>query len=239
MAQDAKSAGQRVDELSEQISEVQSDVRHAENERALQDAAANERMALDDLEAHLEEALEIRAAQVLLDIVEEEHESAVKPAALERARDWFDRFTRGDFELSFEQGDDGAWRFGAVDRRPGAGGLHLSLSELSTGTRAQLLVAARLAFALEAEASGGDEKRPVEPLPFVLDEALTTSDNERFAQVASAIFDVIERTGRQFIYLSARAEDAELWRDVAAELGAVVTSVSIENTVPARAPTGA
>src|SRR5690606_36980356 len=196
--------------------------------RALEEASADAQRARDDLEAHLDEALEASAARTLLDVVEEEHESAVRPAALERARSWFSRFTHDDFELVLEQAADGEWRFGAVDKRAGAGGSRLAASELSTGTRAQLLLAARLAFALDAERSYSTEAMPVEPLPFFLDEALTTSDPERFSQVANAIFDVSEETGRQFIYLSARDEDAELWRDVAAERGANVTAVSLQ-----------
>ncbi len=213
--------------LNKEIIEVEQATRAAEADRRVEASAAMARQARDDLELHLSEALEIRAAHSLLDVVEAEHESAVKPAALERARSWFERFTHGDFELTFERDDRGAWRFGAVDRRAGAGGLRLRLSELSTGTRAQLLLSARLAFALEAEARGDTDGSPVEPLPFFLDEALTTSDQERFFQVANAVLDVAEETGRQFVYLSARQEDADLWRDVAAERGADLKVVTL------------
>jgi len=73
-------------------------------------------------------------------------------------------------------------------------------------------LASRLAFALEAEKDGAS-------LPFFLDEALTTSDERRFRQVASAILTVARDDGRQFVYLSAREDDARLWRKAAAELG--------------------
>ncbi len=227
----ASAADAEVQRLTEKINRVEAEVQLAEGKRALEEASADAQRARDDLEAHLDEALEASAARTLLDVVEEEHESAVRPAALERARSWFSRFTHDDFELVFEQDADGEWRFGAVDKRAGAGGSRLAASELSTGTRAQLLLAARLAFALDAERSYSTEAMPVEPLPFFLDEALTTSDPERFSQVANAIFDVSQETGRQFIYLSARDEDAELWRDVAAERGANVTAVSLQGPV--------
>src|SRR5690606_32805647 len=114
---------------------------------------------------------------------------------------------------TFEPSEGGGWRFGAVDRRDGAGGRRLRLEELSTGTKAQLLVSARLAFALTLEDAADGE--PGETLPFVLDEALTTSDPRRFAELAGAVLDVVEASGRQFVYLSARPEDAELWRRAA------------------------
>src|SRR5690606_20666659 len=117
---------------------------------------------------------------------------------------------------TFERAEAGGWRFGAVDLRAGEGGRRLALDQLSTGTRAQLLIAARLAFALTLEAAVADEGEELATLPFVLDEALTTSDPERFAQVAGAVLDIVETAGRQFVYLSARPEDAAMWREAAA-----------------------
>ena len=74
--------------------------------------------------------------------------------------------------------------------------------------------ATMLAYALTLEEAGG--AAALETLPFVLDEALTTSDPSRFAQVAGAVLDIVEASGRQFVYLSARPEDADLWRRAAA-----------------------
>src|SRR5690606_15525420 len=193
---------------------------HASRERELERATAAVRRARDALEAHRRERLEDAAVAFLLDDVEAEHEAVTKPAALERARAWFGRVTHGEFELTFEHREGEGWRFGAVDRRPGAEGRALRLEELSTGTRTQLLVSARLAYALTLEEGGA-----VETLPFVLDEALTTSDPERFKQVASAVLDVVEASGRQFVYLSARPEDATLWRRAAASRPAVPLEV--------------
>jgi chromosome segregation ATPase len=210
---EAERAEAEVKRLSEAIGALKGRLETAGKERALERAAAAARRARDDLEAHREARMEHAAASYLLDDVEGEHEAVAKPAALERAREWFGRVTRGDFELTFERSSAG-WRFGAVDRRDGAADRHLRLEELSTGTRAQLLISARLAFALTAEEAATDET--VETLPFVLDEALTTSDPVRFAQVAAAVLDVVEASGRQFVYLSARPEDAELWRKAAA-----------------------
>lgn len=68
--------------------------------------------------------------------------------------------------------------------------------QLSTGTRAQALLAMRLAAALDAERRAG-----CAPLPLVLDEPLATTDDQRFEAVVSAIFG-LAREGRQLVYLT-------------------------------------
>src|SRR5690606_3450431 len=145
--------------------------------------------------SHRHVALEMAAGEFLLDSVEAEHEVSSRPSALVRAATWFSKFTAGAFELTFETtaGAASSRRLGAIDRVTGN---RLALAELSSGTRAQLLLASRLAFALETEEGGA-------ALPFFLDEALTTSDEQRFKQVAAAVLQVADEDGRQFIYLSA------------------------------------
>lgn len=213
VAIEAKEAAEQRDNLNEAIGALKDKVARAKRERWLESALAKAQRARDELEAHRSARLEQAAAEFLVADVEGEHEAVTKPAALERAKDWFARVTHGDFELTFERDGSGAWRFGAEDRRAGADGRRLRLEELSTGTRAQLLISARLAYAITLEEAGGE---PVERLPFVLDEALTTSDPARFLQVAGAVLDIVKASGRQFVYLSARPEDAELWRRAAA-----------------------
>jgi len=205
----AEQAALRVDELTRDVHRIERDVERAGADHQLQRAAAAVQLATDELQAHRHEASELAAAEFMLDVVEAEHEAEARPAALQRASEWFSRFTAGAFELTFEAATAGGRKLGALDAGTGR---PLPLSELSTGTRAQLLLASRLAFALESEQGGAS-------LPFFLDEALTTSDERRFRQVARAILTVARDDGRQFVYLSARDDDAELWHKAAAELG--------------------
>ena len=81
-----------------------------------------------------------------------------------------------------------------------------ALSELSTGTRMQLLLAVRVAFAAEAE-------RGRAALPLFLDEALTTADPERFRAVADSLRRLSEEDGHQIFYLTAQPEEVRFWRD--------------------------
>ena len=74
----------------------------------------------------------------------------------------------------------------------------------------QLLLAVRLAFAAAAEEGT--------PLPFVLDEVLSSSDPDRFRAVIGCLL-VLVREGRQVFYFTCQPGDAEAWHEVSGEMG--------------------
>ena len=135
-------------------------------DRRLEQAAAEESRARQALEDKREEALLAVATKTLLDDVEQAFEAEHEPAVLRRARDAFANVTARAFDLRLR--GDGS--FVAHDVRQEAA---RELAELSSGTRMQLLLALRLAW-IETQEQGG------ETLPLFLDEALTTSDEDRF-----------------------------------------------------------
>ena len=150
---------------------------------------------------------------------------------LRRARDLFAEVTARAFELQLR--GDGA--FIARDVRQETA---RELAELSSGTRMQLLLAVRLAW-IETQEQGG------ETLPLFLDEALTTSDEERFAVMAQSM----ERLagpgdegaagavrGRQIFYLSARRHEPALWQQATGTRPAVIDLASVRFPPEALAP---
>ena len=139
----------------------------------LEQAAAEESRARQDLEDKRDEASLAVATKTLLDDVERAFEAEHEPAVLRRARDVFADVTARAFDLRLR--GDGS--FVAHDVRQEAA---RELAELSSGTRMQLLLALRLAW-IETQEQGG------EALPLFLDEALTTSDEERFAVMARSL----------------------------------------------------
>ena len=145
----------------------------AGTDRKLEQAAADESRARQDLEDKRDEALLAVATKTLLDDVERAFEAEHEPAVLRRARDVFAEVTAGAFELRLR----GDGTFIAHDVRQETA---RELAELSSGTRMQLLLAVRLAW-IETQEQGG------ETLPLFLDEALTTSDEERFAVMAQSL----------------------------------------------------
>ena len=153
--------------------EIRTRLSDAGADRRLEQAAAEESRARQALEDKREEALLAVATKTLLDDVEQAFEAEHEPAVLRRARDAFANVTARAFDLRLR--GDGS--FVAHDVRQEAA---RELAELSSGTRMQLLLALRLAW-IETQEQGG------ESLPLFLDEALTTSDEDRFAVMARSL----------------------------------------------------
>lgn len=189
----ARARAARADDLVTEIATIRRDVEHARAGTRLTDAVAAECDARARLADRLDDAWLAAAGRVLLDDVEREHAAQARPAVLAAASSWFSRFTRHGWALEMApDGDDfGARETGTGERR--------RLAELSSGTRMQLLLAVRLAFALDAERG--------EALPLFLDEALTTSDPARTEAAVQAL-RVLAEAGRQIVYLTSRPSDA-------------------------------
>ena len=193
----------RAPALWDEIAGVRARVELASKGRALEEARARRQRAEDALHRRFDEAMLAQAGALLLDQVESEHVRTSRPAVFRRAEDWFARFTRHQFELAMGAAGDGTFR-----ARETATGEWRALSELSSGTRMQLLLAVRVAFAIEAE-------KGRTPLPLFLDEALTTADPERFRAVADSLRRFSEEEGRQIFYLTAQPEESRYWADAA------------------------
>lgn len=190
----------QVDDWQRTITAHRTRVEDARKHEKVGEASAAWHAAQAELDRKRNEALHAAAGTFLLATVEEEHERTAKPEVLREAERTFARFTRHAFDLRFGDGTFTAWD--AVLAAP------RSLGELSSATRAHATLAVRVAFARSIE-------RHTAPMPFLLDEALTTSDPERFRAVAEALSDVVRDDRRQLLYLSARMDDAEAWQHAA------------------------
>ncbi|MFH0945773.1 MAG: AAA family ATPase [Planctomycetota bacterium] len=199
--------------IETEITEIRKDVRDAEAGSSLQEARAQATSAREALEDRLDEHLFAEAGKFLVEEVRRQHEQEGRLPVLERAAGLFRSFTRNHFELKFrtEEGPEFlAYDTSAGENRP--------LEKLSSGTRMQLLLAIRLAFQQEIE-------QGVESLPVFLDEALTTSDPERYQAVVEAVRLLASRHGRQFFYLTAQPQEVARWK-VAGEAGPPVVDLS-------------
>ena len=190
----------------------------------LERAAAAESRAEEMLADKREDALLSVATETLLEDVEQAFVAEHEPAVLRRARDIFAQVTARAFELGLRP--DGT--FVARDVRQG---VTRGLGELSSGTRAQLLLALRLAWT-EAQEEGG------EALPLFLDEALTTSDEDRFAVMARSLERIARAEGRprQVFYLSARRHESALWQGATGAEPATIDLAALRFRRPAAAP---
>ena len=187
--------------FTERIAETRGLIQEAERQRSYERALAERQQVAKALQDRVEEALYAEAGRLLLSDAERAYRRESEPPALAHASEWLRRFTHGQFEIHFDGRGEGYAAFDTAAERV------RSLDELSTGTRAQLLLAVRVAFALQAERGGTS-------LPLFLDEALTTSDASRFREVARSL-GALAADGRQLFYLTARGEDARLWQELA------------------------
>lgn len=203
----AEEAASRESELAAEIATIETRIRQASGTGTLEERLAAEEEAREALEAALDARLDAEAALWLLDGVQEEHDRHHSPAVLRQARSWFSAFTHHRYELAVDPRDPSA-AFRALDVESG---VRCRLHELSDGTRAQLWLAARLAFAARAERGS--------PLPLFLDEALTSSDPERFRAVVEGLL-VLSSRGHQVFYLTCDPVDVEHWQALCAQLGA-------------------
>ncbi|MFP6656320.1 MAG: hypothetical protein VCB25_11895, partial [Myxococcota bacterium] len=130
------------DQLREKIGGIRTGVRNAKEGHVLEEAIDKKTAALHSLGERREEALIGLAGEFLIDQVRREHETNQMPRVLARARSRFSVFTDHRYELKVSAEDGGS--FIAVEGQSGQG---LRPEQLSDGTRAQLILAARLAFA--------------------------------------------------------------------------------------------
>ena len=214
---EARASAARRDDWLAQAAAVGERLDAARAGTALEDARARHDAALAALEADYDAAADALVANVLADAVDEATRDEHLPAVFGAAREKLLAITADRVRLAF---DARTATFRAVDVPTGR--TH-ALDELSGGTRLQLLLAVRLAFAEHQERSL--------QLPILLDEALANSDDGRADRVVQSILD-LAAGGRQILYFTAQAEEVARWQRQAAASGAPCTVV----TLPAGAP---
>ncbi|MBD3222844.1 hypothetical protein GF314_16575 [bacterium] len=185
-------------DLDHEIVAIETRLARAESEVAFDRAIEARDAVRDELTELREQVRDVAIRRRLLELVERRHRTVAEPPVLARARGLLREFTHGRHELTLT-GDDHGFR--ALDTRTGQG---LPLTALSDGTRAQLLLAARLAYIAEAERGSR--------VPLFLDESLTAADPARFAAVAGAVLDLVDREERQVFYLTCDPADVMAWQ---------------------------
>ena len=183
------------DDLNRRIAATHT--RHAEvlKRRDLQRLVNELEQQRERLAAELDAQMIAAAGQHLIDEIRSDYRSEHEPALLAAADRWLDSFTGHRYRLLFQDNS-----FFAIDTRSGR---RHGLGELSSGGRAQFMLAVRLAWIEQQE-------RDSEPLPVFMDEVLTTSDADRYRAVVGAVRALLEND-RQLFYLTAQSDDARAW----------------------------
>jgi uncharacterized protein YhaN len=196
----------RREDIQSRISDIHAEVKRARGQHDVEETIANRDECRSQLDECRGEALRAAAGRLLLDLVKQEHEANQMPRVLERARELFARFTHHAYDLRVTP--DAAGSFVAIEAHSGEG---FRPDQLSDGTRVQLLLAARLAFANQAEGNTH--------LPLFLDEALDQSDPVRFRAIARSLGRIAADEDRQIFYLTSDPSDATRIQHALAEEG--------------------
>ncbi len=179
-------------ELRNEITEIKVQVDEAKHSQNVQNLITQREQVRTKLHDLREKALFAKAGQFLIDDVRTRYEQTQMPRVYDRARNHFSLFTKHSYELHLSK-EVNQHRLFATDLRRGSS-LGRELSELSDGTRSQLLLAARIAFAEEVENG--------KILPLFLDEALDQSDPVRFEAIIRSLGRIAKEQNRQIFYLT-------------------------------------
>lgn len=202
---DLSQTANKAADLRNEIAEINAQVNEAKRGSNVQDLIAARNEARTKLLDRRDEVLFAKAGIFLIDAVEAEYEQTQMPRVFERARSHFSVFTHHNYELRLGK-EAKVPRLFAIELSSGEG---RGLDELSDGTRAQLLLAARIAFAEEVEQG--------RTLPLFLDEALDQSDPARFEAIVRSLGRIADDQDRQIFYLTSDPIDVDRIRHALTE----------------------
>jgi len=194
--EEASALAEKEEELSDQISRINQKIDDAKEEHDLEDALAERESARAELAERRQEDMQSVVGQALADVVHRRTRNQDLPAVFEQADKLFRQITTDRYHLDLAR-EDGAFRVVTDDGR------RLGLSQLSGGTKVQLLLAVRIAF-VERQEQGTK-------LPLVLDETLANSDDVKAQSVIEAVRTICNE-GRQVFYLTAQSDEVAKWQ---------------------------
>lgn len=195
---------ERRDRIHEQITTTRNNIERAKKDDELEKILSQEEEALEDLEEAFQKNLSSITGKLIVDELEEEFRDKVQHPVLEKASARLNRISKGRYRLLLDRRERNAFR--AYDTHHGKG---QPLSELSSGTRIQLLLSVRLAFI--------EEREPYLELPIIADELLANSDELRARAIIETLVTLAEE-GRQVFYFTAQEDEVTKWRAAFKEL---------------------
>lgn len=195
----ASAEAEKLNELSARIMSIEHRIQQAKGQNKMEQAISAVERAENDLIDLFEDETRMEIGKLIAEFIKEETRERDRPEVFMRAREHFARITRGAYTLEIDDGDVPVFR--AIDSSSGEG---KSLNQLSGGTRAQLLIAVRIAF-VESQESGIS-------VPVIFDEALANSDDERAEALIQAVID-LAMEGRQVFYMTAQLDEVAKWKD--------------------------
>ena len=186
-----------LDKLNQDIGQLRRKIDDARAGDRIAEAKWNQQLATDEAAAKCRDEAVSLVGALCADFIRSRCETQGSEVLVQAGK-YLGAFTRDCYSqlvpargLGFEVHDD--------RRGP------LAPHQLSSATRVQLLIAARLAFLDDLEKTTGVR------LPLLLDEILCNSDDDRTSAVIQAVAD-IAADGRQVFYFTAQHDEAGKWQ---------------------------
>lgn len=183
----------------------------------------------------IDSKLQFTANKLVRNAIENAVELENIPMVVERAHHWMTTFTGGQYDrigIVVDEMREGKVTRHLVVRDTEDGMREKRLSQLSTGTRAHVALAIRMAVLEESE-------RGAQRLPLLVDEILAASGHEARENIAAALCDIAR--DRQVVYFTNSGGDIELLRhamsavdeDAALRVNTHILAGSPEPVIPA------
>lgn len=195
------------DRHNRRIIEIETNTQNAKERTDVESALADQQRYLDQLRRQRDEDTESLVGNVLLNHLMQLERGGERSHFYRAAADLFTQITHGRYQLRIDEGDPPAFRGYDTERRVG-----LELDQLSSATRLQLLLAARMAFVEQHEAQW--------KLPLIFDETLANSDERRAEAIIEAAIRLCHE-GRQIFYLTAQHDEVLKWQSLLRRHGEV------------------
>ncbi|MGC9330975.1 MAG: ATP-binding protein [Bacteroidales bacterium] len=189
------------EKYSQQIIEIEHEIKKKKEEQELEILLSQKEEASRKLEALYENNMASITGNIVIETLKQTHREKNQPEVLKRGGSLFNKITNGRYELLTDEHKNKTV-FKAKDTilkesQP--------LSELSTGTRVQLILAVRLAFIEHNETALS--------LPLLADELLANSDDIRAKAIIETLI-TISKEGRQVFYFTAQEDEAFKWKSM-------------------------
>ncbi len=185
-------------EIIRQISDIEAQIRERRSKDDIEKALNDKEDALDGLNELLKNNLKAITGDLIVSHLHEEISLNNENPVFKRANTILGNITGSRYKLILGEGRQPVFK--AYDSRLDQ---ILSLDEISTGTRVQLLLAIRLAY---IETQENQIK-----LPVLADELLANSDDERSEAIIRSLVEVSRN--RQLFYFTAQAEEVSKWEE--------------------------
>jgi energy-coupling factor transporter ATP-binding protein EcfA2 len=195
-----KSYGEQAEkeiEIATIISSIETQINQKKEGFELEKLMADRKEKFNQLSELFESNLSSITGDLLITMLKKQTAGQNHEKVFEKAGELFRTITSNRYSLMIEEKETPGFR--AFDNVLRQG---FALTELSTGTRVQLLIAVRLAF-IETHEQG-------HMLPVMADELLANSDDERARAIIEALY-AISRGGRQIFYLTAQPDEVGKW----------------------------